>query len=129
MSIEQLAEEVQASPSYMAKLLQRLARAGLVVAHRGRAGGYSLGRPGQSITLWEVVAALHGGDALRTPLLPICSRCPLSPVCPLRDTLQSAGDEMRRRLQEVTVGTLARLLEEHRGSGSPQEIPTSFRRS
>lgn len=127
MSIEQLAEGVQASPTYMAKLLQQLARAGLVEAHRGRGGGYSLGRPAESITLWEVVAALHGNLPLETVLLPICSRCPLAPACPLRETLASMGEEIRRRLEEVTVGGLAKLLKQATRSASSREASTPSR--
>ncbi len=48
------------SPSYMAKVTNRLARAGLLRSHRGAGGGVSLGRNPASITLLHVVEACQG---------------------------------------------------------------------
>ncbi len=112
MSIGQLAKGVQASPTYMGKLLQRLNHVGLVTAHRGRSGGYCLARPASDITLWEVVTALQGDSPLGTMALPICSKCSLAAACPLKDALRSAEDEMRRKLEAVTVDSLAKSLED-----------------
>ncbi len=120
MTIDELAQGVRASPSYMAKLLKRLSRAGLVMAHLGRGGGYGLGRPADVITLWEVVAALHDGVPVGTPVIPLCAQCPLSPICPLRDTLHSAEEDIRHRLEAVTVGSLAQLLDQNTLADSSQ---------
>ena len=40
------------------KILKRLERAGIVRSHRGAAGGYSLVRPLDSITLYDIVTAI-----------------------------------------------------------------------
>ncbi len=45
---------------YLAKQLQALSRAGLVTAKRGAAGGYRLAKPPETITLWDVTAAIEG---------------------------------------------------------------------
>jgi Rrf2 family nitric oxide-sensitive transcriptional repressor len=119
LSIKRLAEGVQASPTYMAKLLQRLSRAGLVTAHRGRGGGYSLARSADGVTLWEVACALQDGSPADVPTLPICSECSLAAACPLKAVIGPAGEEMRRRLETVTVGGLAKLLEDGARPGSP----------
>lgn len=46
--------------AYLAKHLQKLSRAGLVVARRGPGGGYALGRPAAEITLADLVRAVEG---------------------------------------------------------------------
>ena len=49
----------------MAKVLQRLARAGLLRAVRGVGGGYRLARPAKDITLFEIVELFEGRAAPR----------------------------------------------------------------
>lgn len=115
LSIGQLARGVRASPTYMAKLLKRLAEAKLLEAHRGKGGGYSLARPAESISLRDVVSALAATEPSWLAPLPLCSQCPLSPECPVNDALAAASNDIRRRLEAVSVGGLARRLEKTAG--------------
>ena len=46
--------------AYMAKHLQALAKAGVVVSVRGAQGGYRLARPPAEISLWDVRRAIEG---------------------------------------------------------------------
>jgi Rrf2 family protein len=54
-----IAELVDVPPSYLSKLLQILARAGLVRSHRGVAGGFRLARDPAAISLYDIVAPLE----------------------------------------------------------------------
>ncbi|GAB5387815.1 MAG: Rrf2 family transcriptional regulator [Alphaproteobacteria bacterium] len=49
-------------PRYLEPALQRLVKAGLLVARRGPQGGYLLGKPASGITLADVLK--HGADPL-----------------------------------------------------------------
>ena len=108
---EEMARSLGASPTYMAKLLQRLARMGLVSGQRGRGGGYCLARPAERITLWEVVAALQEKPAA-APFLPTCLACPLNRGCPLREALEAASRRTEQILSRVNVAKMARLIAE-----------------
>src|ERR1700693_5736256 len=44
----------------LAKILQRLARAGLLLSHHGIKGGYSLARDPHQISVLEVIRAIEG---------------------------------------------------------------------
>src|ERR1700742_2078001 len=55
-----LAELHDVSPSYLAKQLQALSRAGLVRSVQGKAGGYVLTRAPERITVLDVVTAIDG---------------------------------------------------------------------
>lgn len=55
-----LAEIYDLSPSYLHKHLQKLASHGLLSSTSGPTGGFALSRPGDQITLADVVAALSG---------------------------------------------------------------------
>lgn len=55
-----MAEALGESPSYLAKVLRHLVRAGILKAHRGPNGGVSLNRPPEKVTLLAVVEACQG---------------------------------------------------------------------
>lgn len=57
---ERLAEADNVPGDYVSQLLVKLRRAGLVVSHRGSAGGYALSRKPAEISLAEVVRAVDG---------------------------------------------------------------------
>lgn len=56
----ELAEALGASEAHLAKVLQRLGRAGIVSARRGPGGGYVLARDPGDITLMQVFEAIEG---------------------------------------------------------------------
>ncbi|MCB2154645.1 Rrf2 family transcriptional regulator [bacterium] len=56
----QIAEKLSESPSYMAKITRMLAKANILRSHRGAAGGVSLSRAPEDITLLEIVEACQG---------------------------------------------------------------------
>jgi Rrf2 family protein len=66
-SAREIAARYSVPPAVMAKLLQRLARKGLVASHHGIKGGYQIARRPADITLWEIIEAIEG---------PVRSRCP-----------------------------------------------------
>jgi Rrf2 family protein len=49
-------------PAYLNKQLQALARAGILTSLPGPRGGFRLARAPDQITLWDVVAAIEGGE-------------------------------------------------------------------
>jgi Rrf2 family protein len=60
LSINDIAELEGLSVPYVSKLLSIMRRAGLVTAERGRTGGFSLARPLDRISLYEVMTSLGG---------------------------------------------------------------------
>jgi len=57
--LSQIAERQQLSLSYLEQIFLRLRRAGLVDSHRGRSGGYRLGRPASEILVGEIMVAVE----------------------------------------------------------------------
>src|SRR5262249_60747835 len=60
LSLAEIARDEGLTVAYVAKLVGRLRRAGLVRSVLGRSGGYTLARDASSITLLEVLGALGG---------------------------------------------------------------------
>ncbi|HXG08208.1 MAG TPA: Rrf2 family transcriptional regulator [Gemmataceae bacterium] len=54
-----VAREIRAPQNYLAKLLQALAREGLVVSQKGLGGGFRLARDPDEITLYDVVEPIE----------------------------------------------------------------------
>lgn len=65
-----LAAAAGAPTAFVSKVLQRLARAQLIVAHRGRQGGFELALPSDQISLLDIVTALEGPLCLNVCLRP-----------------------------------------------------------
>lgn len=59
-TVKELAERSGASGHHLAKVMQRLAKAGILHAMRGPHGGYSMARPLSEVTLLEVYEAIEG---------------------------------------------------------------------
>ncbi len=75
VSAGEIAAALNVSEAHLAKVLQRLARAGLVRSVRGPNGGYTLAKESNEITLLDVYEAVEGPLNTDDCLLegPICS--------------------------------------------------------
>jgi len=60
LTVKEMAEECGASQAHLAKVMQRLAKSGLVVANRGPKGGYQISPEGENATLLSIYEALEG---------------------------------------------------------------------
>ena len=60
VSAKAIAADLNASQAHLSKVLQRLAKAGLVESVRGRGGGFRLARPASRIKLMDVYQAIEG---------------------------------------------------------------------
>lgn len=60
LTLAEVARDEGLTVAYVAKLVRRLRRAGLVKSVLGRSGGYTLARPASEISVLEVLGALGG---------------------------------------------------------------------
>jgi Rrf2 family protein len=104
ISAGDIARRQELSPSFVAKIVSTLARAGVLETHRGAAGGVQLGRPSSQISLLDVVQAVEGPIRLtrcvRTPpACPVVDRCPFAPA--LQGAQAALVDALSVTLSEV----------------------------
>lgn len=85
-----------------AKILNRLATAGLVKGQPGPGGGYSLARPASEITLYQIVLIFEQPEEM--------SACPFGPnwcgqgtPCPMHDSLVALRERNIQFLEETTL--------------------------
>lgn len=93
------------SEAHLAKILQRLARAGIVASTRGPAGGFILNADPHDITLLEVYEAIEGPLAADTCMLGRAS-CP-GGRCIFGDLVQKVNDLTRHYLSNTRASDLA----------------------
>ena len=116
-----LAELHGVSRTYLAKHLQQLAKADLIVSTEGREGGYRLSRPADEVTVLDVVLAIEGSEAAfrcteirqngQLPTPPEVCRRP----CGVARVMHAAEDAYRLSLQQVTIADLAATVEADSG--------------
>jgi Rrf2 family nitric oxide-sensitive transcriptional repressor len=93
------------SQHHLLKVIGRLAAAGFVETHRGKAGGLTLAVPPQTLRVGSAVRELEGA----TPLIN-CekSSCPAQPECRLKDVVDDALQAFLAVLDDYTLEHLVR---------------------
>jgi Rrf2 family protein len=76
-----LAREAGIPPSYLAKIMQALARGQVVVSFRGR--GYALPQPAEDIAVRDVIAAVEGGESFWEGCIFWREECSEAAPCPI----------------------------------------------
>ena len=89
----------------VSKILKELSRAGLVVSHRGRRGGYSLARRADAIAVSDVIAALEGPVAL-TECTEVEGACGLQRDCPAASHWGVINLAIQKALSGLTLSAL-----------------------
>ena len=112
VSVKRIAEEFAIPQELLAKILQRLAKQGLIVSQNGPKGGYTLSRRPVDITVGEVIRALEGPINIVSCLDGDCAqieRCSLRrPVHKLQAAISQVLDTMS--LAELTSDDVPELL-------------------
>jgi Rrf2 family protein len=105
------------SSHHLAKVLQRLGRAGLVASSRGPRGGFTLARPPSRISLLDIYQALEGPLAEDGCLLdkPVCRGGCLFSAFLKQTTRQFRNQLARTRLSQV-AGKIPRRVQEDQES-------------
>jgi len=104
LTVRDIAESMPVSEAHLAKVLQRLAKAGLVGSVRGPNGGFVLRGNPRQITLLAVYEAIEGRLQVASCVFPGSRGCS---TCILDDTLRAANQLVRDRLARTTLAHLA----------------------
>jgi Rrf2 family nitric oxide-sensitive transcriptional repressor len=100
----QIAEATRVPVGYLSKVLQSLARMGLISSQRGLHGGFTLAASPEHLTVYEIIQAVD-------PLQRI-TRCPLdlashgANLCPLHRRLDDAIALVEKSFRESTIADL-----------------------
>jgi Rrf2 family protein len=109
-SAKDIAEAYHIPPQLLAKILQTLAKAGLLVSHAGTNGGYSLARPANEITAFEVIRAIDG-PLFITSCITIHGTCDLAGHCTIKEPLRKVNDSIKEMLNGLKISDLMESVE------------------
>jgi Rrf2 family protein len=104
-AVREVAEELGVSEAHLAKVFQRLSRAGLVTSRRGPGGGFLWARDPGSVSLLEVYEAVEGPYRGQVCLFAV-PRC-TGTECLLGGLLNDVSDTVRARLAGTTMAAVA----------------------
>ncbi len=93
----------------VSKLLKLLAKGGLLQAHRGVKGGYSLARPASDITLAQIIGVLEGDIGL-TECSHHTSSCSMQTHCGVRGNWRTISEIIREALNGITLIEMTKPL-------------------
>lgn len=103
----EIAKAVDAPELFVAKILQRLVKASVLVSVRGIHGGFSLAREPSSISLLDVLGASQASLAFR-PCVTNPRACALQDTCPSRPVWLKIYENTVNELRQSTFDKLAK---------------------
>lgn len=102
--VREIADGTHATPGYLIKVLQALAKVGILSAQRGSHGGFTLERDPAELSVLEVVNAIDPIERIHT--------CPLGLeshgecLCPMHKRIDDAMAAIERSFGESTIADL-----------------------
>ena len=105
-SAKEIADAYHIPPQLLAKILQTLAKAGLLVSHAGTNGGYALARSPREISAFEVIRAIDG-PLFITSCITIHGTCDLDSHCTIKEPLRKVNDSIKDLLSGIRIADLA----------------------
>lgn len=102
----------------VSKLAKELSKAGLVISHRGRNGGYGLARPAAVISVAEIVEALEGPIALTECAKPDKGDCGIEDTCVARASWDPVSRAVEAALRNLPLSSIAPFR-----AGEPEPAP------
>lgn len=105
-STAEIADEFGISRNHLTKIIQRLARHGIVATRRGTGGGAMLARDAAEISLGEIVRLLEQDQSLVECFSPD-GACSVFPACRLKGKLQAAEKAFLAELDHSTLADIA----------------------
>jgi len=105
-----IAEQEDIPVHFLAKILQQLARKGLLRSSKGPSGGFSLRQRPRQIRLLDIVEALDGLAAYEKCASGL-ARCSEDMPCPLHDSWVGLRSRIMDYLGKNTIADLARALD------------------
>src|SRR5688572_7625593 len=121
VSAREIAEQYDIPIELMAKVLQRLARRGLLASHQGTRGGYRLGRSAAAISVADVIQAIDGPLTV-TACSTDAENCDQYGKCSVRDPLWRIKDRILAALATCSLQEVAA------DPPPPETLPVSFAR-
>ena len=108
-NVDVLSKELDISKSFLAKIMQNLAKYDLVISHRGVNGGFTLKKSLEEITVYEIVQAAEERMPTVFECSPSLQSCPNNKAmsCTIWPLLNNLQFKVNDFLKQLTLKDLA----------------------
>ncbi len=108
-NVDVLSKELNISKSFLAKVMQSLAKNDLVISHRGVNGGFTLGKSWDKMTVLEIVIAAEDKAPSVFECSPSIDKCPnnKADLCSIWPLLNKVQFKINDLLEELTLKDIA----------------------
>ncbi|MFB1083053.1 Rrf2 family transcriptional regulator [Jeotgalibacillus sp. JSM ZJ347] len=104
VGVQELADMQKLSPTYLSKILTKLAKAGLIESTPGAKGGYKISRTKQEISFLDVIHGIEGETSLFD--------CTIHHEgCLIENVMREAEENMKSELQSKLLVDIAKEAE------------------
>lgn len=110
INTKEIAEQYEIPVELLAKIMQILAKNGLVASHPGPSGGYKMLRDASQISVGEVVAIVDGPISLLHCSVGQENSCQQYNRCTIRSPLATIETRVKNLLAEISVAEISRTL-------------------
>ena len=110
-SAKDVAESYGIPQEALAKILQRLAKAGLLQSQHGTHGGYMLARAAHTISAFEVIRAIDG-PLFITSCVTVRGECDQTDRCNIREPLRKVNESIEAVLKRIKISHMREEPEE-----------------
>ena len=104
-SAKDVAEAYGIPQEALAKILQRLVKAGLLHSQHGMNGGYTLARDAGQISAFEVIRAIDG-PLFITSCITVRGECGQSDRCTIREPLRRVNESIEQVLRRIKISEM-----------------------
>ena len=111
--VKQIAEEEVIPSHFLAKILQQLARKGLLRSSKGPTGGFSLRTPAKDVTLLNIVESLDGLQEYQRCASGL-AECNDDMPCGMHESWKALRSRIIEYLEGTSVSDVADALDEKR---------------
>ncbi len=109
-SAKDVAQAYGIPPEVLAKILQRLAKAGLLHSVHGINGGYTLERSAAEISAYEVIRAIEG-PLFITSCITVRGECDQTERCTIREPLRKVNQSLEDVLKKIKISEMIEAAE------------------
>ncbi|MEW6456370.1 MAG: Rrf2 family transcriptional regulator [Acidobacteriota bacterium] len=106
-NVDEIAKSMLIPKSFLAKILQKLEKTGIVKSNKGRKGGFSLGKEPKGVSLMEVIEIIQGPLSIN-----VCAidkrKCDLSNICSVHPVWGKIKKETEEKLKKMSFEALSR---------------------
>jgi len=104
-TVDEIVREEYLPERFLRRILQKVAKKGLLCSRKGKEGGFSLSKAPKDIRLTDIIKVFQGEIDLTNCFLK-GKICPDIKTCVLRKKLKEIGRGLDRQLRAITIASL-----------------------